>query len=37
MLKGLKYEHFQMDLFELDCIYDNNPDIMYDELIKKVN
>ena len=35
MLKGVKYEHFQMDLSELDCVYDNNPNTMNDELLKK--
>ena len=37
MLKGVTYENFQMDLSELDCILDNNPNIMNDELIKKIN
>ena len=37
MLKGVKYEHFQMDLSELDCVYDNNLKIMNDELVKKIN
>ena len=36
MLKWVKYEHFQMDLSELDCVYDNNHNIMNDELIKKI-
>ena len=26
-----------MDLSELDCVYDNNPNIMNDELIKIIN
>ena len=37
MLKGVKYEHFYMDLSELDRVYDNNPNIMNEELIKKIN
>ena len=32
-----KYEHFQIDLSELDCVYGNNPNIMNDQLIKKIN
>ena len=26
-----------MNLSELNCVYDNNPNIMNDELIKKIN
>ena len=26
-----------MDRFELDCVYDNTPSIMNDELINKIN
>ena len=37
MLKGVKYEHFQMYLSKLDRVYDDNPNIMNDELIKKIN
>ena len=36
MLKGIKYVHFQMDLSKLDCVYDNSPNIMNDELVKKI-
>ena len=37
MLKDVKYEYFQMDLSELDCLYENNPNIMNYELKKKIN
>ena len=37
MLKVVKYEHFQLDLSELDYVYDYNPNVMNDEIIKKIN
>ena len=37
MLKVVKYKHFQIDLSKLDCVYDNNPNIINDEMIKKIN
>ena len=30
------YDNFEMDLSELDCIHDSNPNTMNDELIKKI-
>ena len=36
MLKGVKYDNFQMDLFETDCVCDNNPNTMNEKLIKKI-
>ena len=37
MLIGVKSENFKMDLSELDCLYDNNPNIMNDDLMKKID